>query len=185
LAGDRERLFVALWPDTAVRDRIAAVAEDPRLAARGGRPVAVDNLHLTVTFIGAVAVDDGERIRDLVSRFSATPCELELDRIGYFPHSRVLWLGAGEAPTSLKDDKIRLDKGLRDLGCRIERRPFSPHVTLYRKSRAVPAVDPGPIRWPVHEWVLVRSKTEAAGPVYEIVARSGVREEGSGDSAPV
>ncbi|MFO1351802.1 MAG: hypothetical protein U1F68_14480 [Gammaproteobacteria bacterium] len=43
---DVRRLFLALWPDTAIGARLAGIAQ----AVPGIRPVAVDKLHLTLVF---------------------------------------------------------------------------------------------------------------------------------------
>ena len=53
-----ERLFFALWPDDELRQTLKHHCK-PLLRHSGGRPVALDNLHITLAFLGSV--DSGQR----------------------------------------------------------------------------------------------------------------------------
>ncbi|WP_458527413.1 2'-5' RNA ligase family protein, partial [Onishia taeanensis] len=59
----RHRLFLALWPDPAVREALSSTAGQAHLACRG-RPVAPEQLHLTLAFLGQVPT---ERLSALVA----------------------------------------------------------------------------------------------------------------------
>ncbi len=47
-----QRLFFALWPSEEVRAGLAEVMAS--LDVRGGKPVAAENLHITLLFLGSV-----------------------------------------------------------------------------------------------------------------------------------
>ena len=49
--GDTTRLFLALWPDDAVRDQLR-VWRDAWTWPRGATPVHTDKLHVTLHFLG-------------------------------------------------------------------------------------------------------------------------------------
>ncbi|MCK6429025.1 MAG: hypothetical protein L6Q72_08010 [Burkholderiaceae bacterium] len=46
------RCFVALWPDDAARERLAAVAREQQRRFPRARAMRAENLHLTLAFIG-------------------------------------------------------------------------------------------------------------------------------------
>ncbi|MFO7588071.1 MAG: 2'-5' RNA ligase family protein [Gemmatimonadota bacterium] len=76
----RQRLFFALWPDSATRSAVARLVD--RAAKRcGGRRVPPENLHLTLAFPGAVARAQRTCLEACADRVAGTPFHLVLDRI--------------------------------------------------------------------------------------------------------
>ena len=173
-----ERLFIALWPDEAVRARLAG-AQAPLKGH--GRIVPAPNLHLTLLFLGSVA---GERRGELTTlmRDAAGPAfDLVLDRPGHFAGSGVAWLGASAMPPQLPVLHGRLADAARRAGFRVERRAFRPHVTLARDCTRPPAQSPPEtIAWHVDQLALVRSHLERGGSRYEVIARVRLGARGAG-----
>jgi 2'-5' RNA ligase len=166
-----QRLFFALWPDEAVRDQLrAAQAAMPR---RGGRPVHVDDVHVTLAFLGQVEAERRACMEEAAAGVRGAPFDLVIDRQGYWPRPRVAWCAPAELPEPLRDLVQCLGRVLRPCGFEPERRPYSPHVTLFRDSRAVPEGPLElPVRWPCRDFVLVASVPSAApGPRYQVLAR--------------
>lgn len=64
------RLFLALWPDPAVRHQLRA-ARDAWQWPRGATPVHADKLHLTLHFLGDVP---GARLPELLSKTCTNVC---------------------------------------------------------------------------------------------------------------
>lgn len=159
------RLFFALWPDAALRRRIADATtrlvdeHDTR-----GRRLRPDRYHLTLQFLGdfdslpeslidaaIVAADD---VR--VAAF-----ELLLDRAGSFGGTRVGWLGPTRVPSGLQ-------ALWQDLGLALDRHgvphpsnaasTWTPHVTVLRGMRRpmVPTIPP--LAWSVRGFVLIHSR---------------------------
>ncbi len=153
------RLFLALWPDGQLREALATVgASLAQLCA--GQPVCAAKLHLTLAFLGEVAAERVEAVRETAREARAEPFELVLDGVGSFRKAKVAWAGASELPASLLLLQSRLERGLRARGFALDERPFAAHVTLVRKiGRAVPPAAMPPIRWRAREHVLVRSET--------------------------
>jgi 2'-5' RNA ligase len=185
------RLFVALDPPEPLRRRIAAaVAALRRTAGHAADEVrwtALDGLHLTVQFLGAVPE---ERIPEIdgairAAAAAARPLQLELRGAGGFPNARrprVVWLGiAGEvAPlAALAED---LGRRLTPLGFQPETRPFSPHLTVGRARDAQGAPGLGGalaeaalgegVAWRAGELVLFESHLEPGGARHEPLLRA-------------
>jgi 2'-5' RNA ligase len=166
------RLFFALWPDAAVRRRIAAES-GPVLKRFRCNPVPAVNYHLTLAFLGTVARRQIPNLQAAAADVEFTPFDLELDTIGSWPRSRVAWLGASGCPgelTTLVDD---LWSALGKLDFIPDSKPFAAHVTLARNflGKVARELDDSPIEWPVREFVLVNSETLPEGAVYSVLAR--------------
>jgi 2'-5' RNA ligase len=131
------RLFVALEvpepPRRDVRRRVDAVRDRlPR-----ARWVDLDNLHLTLLFLGETA---GENVPALAARLREAfarcpPLDLRLGSGGTFPPgrpARVAWIGV-EAPEALAALQEAVTRAAVDtLGFEPEERDYHPHVTLAR-----------------------------------------------------
>jgi len=167
-AGTTERLFFALWPDAATRTHCAQVAR--QLGAQGGRQVSPENLHITLSFLGSI--DAAQRVcaERAAADVRARPMTLTLDRLGYFPKPRVMWLGGEPVPAALADLAADLNHKLGGCGITLDSRPFALHMTLLRKVSGQPALDaPEPITWRIQSFSLVKSETRPAGPIYMVV----------------
>ncbi|MGB5248347.1 MAG: RNA 2',3'-cyclic phosphodiesterase [Gammaproteobacteria bacterium] len=178
-----QRLFFALWPDPASRQRIAAVQTADRI--REGRPIATANLHLTLAFLGNIRAEQIASIQQAAAQVVFEPFSLTLDRLGWWRRAGILWLGPSAWPAQL-DALVRdLWLGMEAVGLRPQRRPrrrterhpFKPHVTLARKcSQARPATTgrlAEPIGWPITGFVLVESRLDPDGASYRVLARWG------------
>ncbi len=167
------RLFFALWPDAAARAALAQLANE--IAAKtGGRAPAIENLHLTLAFVGEVA---GESVAALhgVGRVAAAgvaPFALILDRVGVFRSAGIAWAGASAPPPELVQLVAHLNAALASEDFPTERRTFQPHLTLARRCRIrVSGAIPAPIAWPVERITLNASETLPNGPRYRAVAQ--------------
>ncbi len=103
----------------------------------GARWEGRDKLHLTVTFIGDVDGGLARGVVDALAELRAPAFELELAGVGVFPprgKPRVLWVGVREAEP-VRELKRRVDRLLTPLGIELERRKYTPHVTLARLKR--------------------------------------------------
>jgi len=165
-----QRLFLALWPDEGQRQQLAGYL--PLLRDCGGRKVPLENLHITLAFLGSV--DDTtlaclEQQLDAIAAFSFT---LQMDELGFWRRPQVVWLGAGETPPALTALVGELKKVM--LGCDLEpeSRPFQAHLTLMRKARRAPlAADPPLMAWPIRDFALVASETRPEGACYTVLRR--------------
>lgn len=164
----KRRLFFALWPDEATRARLSALLE--ALPKEGGRDVRVENLHLTLAFLGDCEPDLLPCLDAVGRELEGQPFELVFDQVGHFHRARVLWLGVSDPPEALLAMQEQL-AGLLESRCGLPRdaRPYTPHLTLRRNARhAVPwPGDMEPIAWKVDGLVLAESLSGPHGVHYE------------------
>ncbi len=169
---DPGRMFLAYWPNQPVRERITQLI-DHRLA-RVGRPVAPDNLHLTLVFLGQVNAIQLQQLLPVIDGLESEPIELVFDRLGWWPDSRVLWLAPNSIPEQLEDLVSELRTSVNECGIEVDKRPYRAHMTLVRKVRQLPSLpEITPVTWRVHKWVLVRSDTRPEGVRYTPVWTQG------------
>ncbi len=139
------------------------------LSSCEGRHISPANYHATLAFPGPVPVDQVERLIDVARSLRMPPLSLVLDRFGHFKQPQVFWIG-GEVPAALDDLVRRLWSGLEGLGITAETRPFHLHVTLARKVRRAPRVNPpAPVAWAVSGIALVESRTGQQGASYHVI----------------
>lgn len=130
-----ERWFLAIWPDEGARralmDQLAGFGRLP------GRPTHPLDWHLTLVFIGELP-DQALACVEAAAAFPYAPIAISLDRIGYFPGSRVLWCGPASTPEPLARLVSGLQTRLKSCGIEPDPRPYRPHLTLARQVRAAP-----------------------------------------------
>jgi 2'-5' RNA ligase len=164
------RLFYALWPESgSLRHWQTELAAPTRPV--GGRPLPLQNLHMTLAFLGEVA---GDRVNELLRLGDDLPHEaiqLRLDRIECWKDSGIACLRPQETPAALTRLVGQLHTGLGLAGFPLEARAFKPHITLARHvAQTAPAL---PV-WPVIEWqvpalALVRSRMSPEGSEYAVL----------------
>ena len=178
------RLFIAInFPD-AMRKRLWDETVSLREVGYPVKWVDVDNIHMTVKFLGDV---DGSRIDDvqagLVKAVGDTkPFCLPVGQFGAFPspkRPRVLWVGCENLPVlELLADAV--EREMSQLGFEPEKEghAFRPHLTIGRVRRdARPAALRGLAKRldgleffeepPVDSVDLMRSRLGSQGPRYE------------------
>lgn len=166
----RKRLFFALWPASDVRAAIVA-ATTSAVAQGAGRSTRPDNLHITLVFLGTVENGQVRAITRAAQAVGGARFELTLTRLGYWYRSRIVWLAPARTPEALAGLAQALADAMRDLGLKLEKRRYRPHVTLARRAGPVTHGSIEPIAWAVHEFVLVESRTGAGGSRYNVIAR--------------
>ncbi len=171
-ASDKLRVFFAVWPDAAARDALAKRASEVAADA-GGRAPAIENLHLTLAFVGEVAIDRADALRAVGHAATAgVPAfDLSLDRVGAFRGTGIAWAGASSVPAELAQLVGQLNAALTAQGFPTDPRPFQAHVTLARRCRRQPRTNhAAPIAWTVAKLVLNASDLGSGGPRYRELA---------------
>ena len=162
------RLFIALWPDSAVRDDLAGW-RDAWSWPRSATPVRTERLHLTLHFIGEV---ERERVREL-----ADALHVAFDRFGLRLGSAVLWahgvavLEPDAVPASLVQLRGALGTVLEQLALPVDAREFRPHVTMARRAAGAVVPLQGPVvDWEIDRFVLMESTHDGYAVVREYFA---------------
>ncbi len=168
----RKRLFLTLWPDDITRRQLAAVqkqfGKNERL--QKAKPVPVANLHITMHFLGAVTQEVHDTLQTLLDSVSGRTCHLVIDRWGYFPRPRVLWLGARSSPEPLTELVAQTEACIQQCIEGYQQNRFVPHITVFRKARHPVEVDEfQPIDWNIDRFALVESDTRPEGAVYTVL----------------
>lgn len=162
------RLFVAVWPPVEVLEQLEAL---PRLDEDGVRYVPVEQLHVTLRFLGHADPDPVAEALAVAQLPSATAT------IG--PQVSRLGRSVLAVPVAGLDALAAAVTGATaELGDPPDARGFRGHLTLARLRHRGPCRMTGSrIRasFPVHEVTLVESTTRPQGPEYRTVARFPLR----------
>lgn len=172
------RLFTAIDLPSEILQRLERLVSALRPQALI-KWTPLDNLHITIKFIGAWDESLLEELHNALSSLvPREPFEVEIKNLGWFPNARsphTLWAGVhgGEALAKLARES---EERLEALGIRKEQREFSPHLTLARISRPVPLgrlrrniqdLQPAALgRFPVSRFALFRSDPGSNSSIY-------------------
>jgi RNA 2',3'-cyclic 3'-phosphodiesterase len=189
------RLFVAIDPEDAIRERMARFLEGVRGFAPEARWVLPESLHVTLKFIGERQENEIETIKAALKTVQASAFDLNFRECGYFPtarSARVFWIGV-ESNGELASLAAAIDENLGRLGIPKEEHAFNAHLTLARSSgsrairkdkgksarrtfeqlqqklEALPTPELGTMK--VHEFFLFRSQLSPHGSRYTKLER--------------
>ncbi len=130
-----------------------------------------DTLHITLAFLGSTPTEQLDDLVACADSVQSEAFELVLDQAGYWRHNRIGWLGASQAPPQHLELVTALNAELQAAGFPVDARPHVPHVTLLRNTAGGELPVCTPVRWPISDFVLVASRTEADGAHYEVIRR--------------
>lgn len=174
------RAFVAIpLPDEVIRALTAAQAGLP-----AGRPVAPENFHITVAFLGEHPEPLVEDVHLALDGIHAPAFELTLDGLGLFGGDRPRVLYADVRPEPMLSHlREKVLQAARGAGLRMDRARYNPHVTLARFNSGLKGEDAEKMRnftvrrmafkagpFEVDEFHLWRSTLGRNGPIYEELA---------------
>jgi len=170
------RLFVAIRPPEAIRDRLIDAMEDsPEL-----RWVGDEQLHLTLRFIGEVERPLADDIALALTRIRSDRFELRVTGVGIFERRSggTLWAGI-EPKQPLAALAAKVERASVAAGLEPEHRAFHPHITLARFNRASATAAQAFLErtralasppFAVTSFILYESHLSRHGPHYEEVA---------------
>ncbi len=188
------RTFVAVETGGAVRraavDLIGRLSKSPADV----RWVEPENMHITLKFLGDVAMDQTPEVCQAVIRAAADVAafELQVRGAGAFPHlgrPGTVWIGVGQGAEAIDALQRRVEKALNKLGFPREARKFHPHLTLGRARRGRDGLkelgalirenaefDAGSTR--IGEAVVFSSQLRPEGPIYQVLGRAALADPG-------
>jgi 2'-5' RNA ligase len=174
------RLFVAVDLPQPTQRAVAALCTD----LRGARWAKPHQLHVTLRFMGQTPEEELPEIRARLASVRVPAFALAAHGVGSFPpdprRARVLWLGLEPKPPllDLGEEITRVLRGLAATA-QVERRPFSPHLTLARLAARpderlshflAQNADFRTSTWSVECFHLYRSTLGSRGAVHEVLA---------------
>jgi 2'-5' RNA ligase len=132
-----QRCFIALVPDAGTRDVLTAIP-----VSTNARRVPYEQLHLTVTFIGALTVEQSGALAEALTEHSMPLTPTAVTHIEHWPNAGHPRLTV--ATLAMTDEFVKLDWRVRTLmieqGLPVDARAFRPHITLARFGRDAVAV---------------------------------------------
>lgn len=133
------RLFYAVTLDENCKAALDSCCLALRPYLDKGRFTRLENLHLTLVFLGEADLDTA---KSCLHRLQAAPFEIAIAGLGRFrqPKGDVLWAGVQPEEGLLRAQK-NLEALARQAGFPVEDRPYRPHLTLARGVRLVPGTD--------------------------------------------
>jgi 2'-5' RNA ligase len=160
------RLFLALWPDPAVRHQLREW-RDLWNWPRGAAPVDADKLHLTLHFLGKQPSESLPALLDGLA-VPMSPFRLQLG-VAALWHNGIAVLSPSSVPQALLDLHAAVSAALPGLGLQPEARDYRPHVTMARRAGGAEIPQAGPaIDWMIDRYALVESKT-GDGSAYTVL----------------
>ena len=153
--GAMARMFIALWPDAAVRAELAAWREAGKCPG-SATPVRTERLHLTLHFIGDVERERVPQLADAL-RVPFDGVEMRFGRALMWAHG-IAVLEPDSVPEALLELHAALAAVLQRLSLPLDDRPYRPHVTLARRAGMAVAPHQGPaIAWTIDRFALMES----------------------------
>ena len=123
------RLFVAVQLSDELRSTITGTMHDLKVAGVKGSYTPMQNLHLTLAFIGEVK--DSATVKNALKTVSFKPFRLSLSDMGCF--GDLVWVGMrGSRGLSAAVKNVR--EAPDAAGIDYDRKSFVPHITIIRKA---------------------------------------------------
>jgi RNA 2',3'-cyclic 3'-phosphodiesterase len=178
------RIFIAIEIDNTVRSCTEELIRIFRTADADVKWVEVQNLHLTLQFLGEVPDDLIASVCKAVEQGAARvqPFDLEVGSAGAFPNSykpRTLWIGAKSGSPQMVNlhDNIALE--LAEFGFRDEERQYQTHLTIGRTRTAKNIAKLSQLlkqlaefnagKMHVEKAIVFSSRLECGGPIYNVL----------------
>ena len=163
------RAFFGLSPDTKTKLAIEAWRKEafPHLVA----PVPVANFHVTLAFLGQVSTKQLDALCKEASHiYEIHTFGVLLDRLGYWPKPKALWLGCQNTQAEHLILSKRLIQIANTIGLQLPKKDDIAHLTLARKCLGhfpVPLIEPN-FTWHNAEFHLFESVSGKKGVAYHI-----------------
>jgi len=131
------RLFIAINFNNDTKARLLGLRDKLKEKAVKGDFSLAENMHLTLVFLGECDTKQAAVIKSVMDEVNFKPFEAAIGRVGRFRRDGgdVWWAGVQESEPLLELQRELTDK-LAAKGFDIEKRKYSPHITLGRRVTA-------------------------------------------------
>jgi 2'-5' RNA ligase len=182
---EKIRAFLALELPAPIQRNLRLLQDEFSFLDREIKWVKEANLHITLHFFGSLSereVGQACSCAGAVAR-DMEPFPVEIKGLGVFPprgKTRVFWAGIGRGREELQELHTRLGKELQRAGFALERRAYTPHVTLGRFRKPPTAAVPlqseirqrGEVSYgnfTAGDIALIQSILTPQGPIYKVI----------------
>ena len=129
------RSFIGINFSREMKEQLAGLQGDIRIAAVKGSFKHVDNFHITLKFLGEIEEGHTTGIAEQLERLARQHhrFELKLQDLGCFRGRegiRTLYIGLGGALSALIRLNKEVESAMEGLGFDRDRKPYTPHITL-------------------------------------------------------
>jgi len=136
------RLFIAVNFSSATKNSLLDLRDELRSNAERGSFTLPENLHITLAFLGECNAKQTYTIKNVMDAVSFKPFDILIERVGRFGsgEGETLWWAGANVCEVLSDLHRELTDKLVAAGFTLDKRKFSPHITLGRRviTDAVP-----------------------------------------------
>ena len=176
------RSFLAFEMPVKIREAVSRTLKEMKKLPLDVRWIRVENIHITVVFMGNISEDDIPSISSAVSKTCKRygPFKVSLTGSGIFGslrNPRVLWIGLDGDLARMSYFRNCLQKGLKPFGIKEEKRRFKPHLTLGRFRKGAGSIvnmdellakyqNINSPACPVEELVFFKSELRPGGAIY-------------------
>ena len=156
------RLFVAIELDDDLKKPLTAYMHELKKKGVKGAYVPVQNLHLTLAFIGEC--ESAQPVKDALKDIKIKPFRLSLSGLDTF--GDILWAGV-KGNQGLSGAAKAVRDALDSAGIPYDRKKFTPHITLIRKASGNFKGEAGPKGDMMVKGIsLMKSQIKDGKPVY-------------------
>ena len=132
----------------------------------GGDSVPLENLHLTLAFLGSQPAERLPALLQLAESVHVEGFELSLNQLVTLDQNYIC-LAPGKSPPALMQLAASLAERLGTLGIALDPRPFLPHLTLTRQAHAPLQGATPTFYWPARDFGLYLSHSVPGGVRYQ------------------
>lgn len=131
------RIFIAIELEDDLKNYLGEKQQEVKEQSEKGNFTRLQNLHLTLRFIGEVSTMDVENIKEAMEAVTEkmNGFEMTLGQLGEFPrgNKEIVWIGIDQGQEALQQLFDKLEEALEEKGCPREEKGLRPHITLGRE----------------------------------------------------
>ena len=178
---EQKRVFIGIPAGDQVKSTLSLLQSIVDCNSRHIKWIPFDNIHLTLSFLGDVSINDIPDIVQVVEQnITTAQFQLTISETGVFPSSKspkVLWLGIDKGIDELKLLHEQVVKSVTEYKDNYENNIFIPHISiarirrLHRKIDVLPFLNSvySPIELEVNSISMYESKLLPEGAQYTII----------------
>ncbi len=137
------RLFICIELEEEQLDAIEKAKEKLKAETSKGRFVKAEHTHLTLIFLGEVEEGRLNEAIEAIEKISFEEFQLHMYGLGWFQKrsGKIYWIGFERNEDLLKLQKA-LHNELKEKGFKLEKREYTPHITIGRNVKVLKDFDP-------------------------------------------
>jgi len=171
------RCFIAINLDEEIKKEILKIQNC--LPDFSGKITELENLHLTLKFLGEIGDDKLKKIEKKLNEVCFERFSVNLNKIGFFSEKilRIIWMGAGEKDKGLFNLQKIIDDKMSEIGFLREER-FMGHLTIARVKNVedkkiflqkLKEIKINSLEFDVDKFFLMKSELKSNRPIYTII----------------